>query len=813
MTKVVTYIEIDVPYCALSYGTSPCVAALGTTGDAKCFNTLRTCQDPANFDNAPVTLRFAMEGCDYLPRDVFALPCVQSVSMSPGVVSLGKNLGERATLTVTLKDFPSSDTGPAGDKYIAERGYDAFKQGTYWGKFRARQPYVRGRALRWVRGTVNGGAFVATETRHYVIDSFDGPRPDGTFALVAKDVLKLASNDRAVAPKLSNGRLGASITNVATSFTLLPVGVGNLEYPTSGWMSLSGKETVAFTRAGDTVTLTARAQWGSTAVAHSAGGRAQVCLHVNGEDPADIIRDLLVDFAGVEPAFIPLDAWKLSTSTYLGNVYTSLICEPTGVETLCSEIIEQAGLVVGWDDVAQQIKLDVLRNVLPTAAKFSERNILPDSLTVREQPDKRLSQVVIYFGMRNPLESLDNPDNYQCTELVAALESEGYYGSSAIHTIYSRWISFPSRAVATRLGSILLARFQNPPRKIGFSVFREGVGISPAPIGGYRVEYAGGQDMFGAREQVPVQVTKLNPKAEAIDVEAEEIIFAGVDPGDVTDRVVILDSDQYDLFLPALHNTNYAPVTPQDVLDGVNLTVLVQAGTTIGGATAGTSGFALRIGATGTDWPPGFPIKLVVAGRLRGRAGNGGNGADASGYNAGAGQAGGSALHTRHPVTVELLASGQIKGGGGGGGGGANLVYIPAYNKYARYAPGGGGGGGGGALSGVGGTRGGGNFPGGNGGAGTVDAGGAGGAPGTGQLSSTGAAVPGSGIAGGAGGAPGQAGTAGGSYTAFGPYPPGNEQRNASAGGAGGAAGRAIDGVSFCTFAINAGQRAGPEVN
>jgi hypothetical protein len=45
-----TFVEIELPVCTLTYGESPCTAALGVTGDKKCFNTRKTCQDIANYD-------------------------------------------------------------------------------------------------------------------------------------------------------------------------------------------------------------------------------------------------------------------------------------------------------------------------------------------------------------------------------------------------------------------------------------------------------------------------------------------------------------------------------------------------------------------------------------------------------------------------------------------------------------------------------------------------------------------------------------------------------------------------------------------
>lgn len=796
MSKSVTYVEIDLPYCALTYGTAPCTASLGVTGDIKCFNTLKTCQDAANFDNDPVTLRFAMPA-DYLPRDVEAIPVlVGDPVTSPSTISLGKNFGERASVTVTLRDMPWSDTGVGGDKYLADRGYDPYKRGTFWGKFRARQPYVRGRPLRIIRGYV-GQALADMETRHYVIDSFDGPQADGTFTLTAKDVLKLASGDRAKAPRMSNGRLVADITNSATSLTLTPSGVGNAEYPSAGYLNLSGKEIVQFTRSGDVVTIsgvtdTGRAKFNTTAVAHTAGARAQVCLFFDGEDPADVMATLLQDYADVDPAYIPLATWKEATAAYLGNVYTALIPEPTGVDTLGSEVIEQAGLVFGWDDVNQVIRLDVLRNIASDAALYDENNLLAKTFRVREQPDARVSQVAIYFGQRNPLESLDNPDNYECTELVVALESEGYYGSAVIKTIYSRWIPFAGRSLATRIGGIIVGRFQDPPRRVNFSVFREGVSVTPALMTGYKVGYQGGQDATGARAVFPVQVTRLNPKNTLLECEAEEVLFTGIDPVDITDRVLLIDTNQNNVDVLALHNSIYPVLTDDDVSNGVNLTVVIAEGATVGATTATASGIALDFGATDV-WPSGFPITLRVAGRVRGKGGFGGSGGNGNITPApagAAGQGGGTALRTRHALSIELLATGEIKGGGGGGGGGGTGAFNAAFIR----AGGGGGGGGGGVNGGVGGGPG--SYAG-SGGSGTSTAGGAGGPRGERFDQTWSRGGPG-----GAGGQPGAAGSAGTSIAPSG-----------GAGGAGGAAGRAIDGVSYCTFSINLGSRAGPEVN
>src|SRR5262245_5600616 len=142
MTRVIQFVEIDVPHCALTYGTSPCQASLSSsppTGTRKCFNSLATCQDRANFTDVPVTLRFGEDvffrqdvrydpgnspraiagvGADLSNYDAF--PFIKSVDYQPAIVSLGGDIGQRATIKVTFKDAPHPDNTDDFDKYPTE---------------------------------------------------------------------------------------------------------------------------------------------------------------------------------------------------------------------------------------------------------------------------------------------------------------------------------------------------------------------------------------------------------------------------------------------------------------------------------------------------------------------------------------------------------------------------------------------------------------------------------------------------------------------------------------------------------------------
>jgi hypothetical protein len=663
--RALTYFEIDVPFCSLTYSIAPCQATLTgspPTGTIKCFNSIRTCQDRVNFTDGGATLRFAID-TDYLPAEIDAIPSMISLTLTPATVSLGVDLGKRATLEVKFRDHPHSDTGQGFDKYLAERTYNPFRLGTFWGKFVARHRSLQGRDCRVIRGLL-GQSLAEMETRHYVVESFDGPSDDGTFTISAKDVLKFADGDRAQAPVLSNGFLSADITAVATSATLLPAGIGNAEYPASGFVCISGKEICSFTRAADVLTIT-RGQLGTVATTHTAQDRVQLVLRYVAADPAVIVRDLFVTYAGVDTSLIPVAAWQIETAAFNGSVYGATIPEPTSVSQLISELVEQAALAIGWDDRNEQIKLQVLHGIPTTANRYNEDNVLEDSLKITAQPDQRISQVWVYFGQIDPTSRLDNVDNYRSTAVVRDAQAEDDYNAVLIKKIFSRWIAAGGRSVATRLADIQLGRRRDPPRRFSFDLPRDG-GIDPVLMAGYRL--GGGdpfrrswpfQDETGDRVDVPIQITRVKPSADRFLCEAEEMLFtADANPAL---RTIILDTDTNNVNLRTLHDSLFA--APVGGSPGETVTCVVQEGVIVGSVINSLPAFDV-----GT-WPTGVIVNLTVIGRIEGTGGQGAPG-NKFGFGGDGGPSidGGTALFLRRAVNLDV-AAGEIFGGGGGGAG------------------------------------------------------------------------------------------------------------------------------------------------
>ena len=483
MSKIVEYVEIDVP-----------------TFDV---------QSPEE----TTTYRFARDA-QYLPGDIDAFPLIRQVDFRAQRISLGKDLGQRASVTVTLNDM----------RYVF--GTEDFDSGTFWGKWRGRYgTKLRGRPFRLIRGT-STQTLAQMDTRHYLIENVAGPSFDGVYTIEAKDILKFADDDRAQAPALSTAVLAAPIVAADTTITLSPTGIGDVEFPASGEACIAGKEIVSFTRVGDTLTVT-RSQFGTVADDdNDTSDRVQLCLRYTGDDAADVVYDLLTTYADVPASYIDLAEWQQETGDFLNVLYARVIPDPTSVKKLVEELVEQAGLALWWDDRAQRLKLNVIREVATDTDTFDETSMIDRSFTVQEQPARRISRIFTYYKQRDPTDGAAKEENFARTllDIEAGLETE--YGSPATRKIFGKWIE--TESAASRHNLLKLSRFKNPPRAFSFDLFRT---VSVTPAAGYLLKWWGSQDSEGNLVSVPVQITKVQTFPDRIRVEAEEML---VQTGEIT---------------------------------------------------------------------------------------------------------------------------------------------------------------------------------------------------------------------------------------------------------------------------------------
>lgn len=582
------------------------------------------------------------------------IPSIININVTPSQIDLKGGLGMRASASVTFKDHPHSDIDI--DKYITERTWDASKRGTFWTKLRARNPNYQFRGFRILTGFLVLGTYDPAnfQTQHFVIDRMDVG--SGQATVTAKDPLKLASNNKAQAPIPNSGLLNVGITAGALAATLTPAGIGNLEYAASGF-ALIESEVVAFTRIGDALTLV-RAQFNTTATAHSTNDTVQQCLEYSGGTRGKldfIVDDLLINFANIDPNFVPIASHAAEVSTFLSGLLSGIIVKPMDVNKILKELSEAMPHYLWWDERAQEIQLTALK-APPFSANVLDMdgNLVKNSTRVVDKPDLRISTVFVSFGQINPTKRLDEIDNWAQTYARIDTDSISKFKSSEVKVINSRWIINTNKAAALQLAALIGRRFANIPREINFSLESKD---SDVWLGQTKaINHRDMVDATGLPVDTMFQITSASESdnfnyvgleyayGEAVDGDA-----GGGDPN--VDLVIISASDQninlrtiYDLLFPAPDASTQAKF-------------IVENGVIIGGATLGVESMD-----TGS-WPLGAIVTLQTnSGSFV--VGRGGKGEEATG--AAVAEAGSLALLLNHNLT--LVNSGVIGGGGGGGG-------------------------------------------------------------------------------------------------------------------------------------------------
>lgn len=475
-------VELDIPQCALTYGTGACTAVLGTDGVRKCYNTFATCQDKANFDKGVLTLRYAKDQAG-LPKGEGILPALISVSTSAAEISLGSpddrlgTLGKRARVTIKMRDFPYSDA--LTDKYQAERisgaaqtdeaGYNPLDRSTHFRKMRSRVQYFQDITARLKNGYV-GDDIATIPSREFVVGEWAGPVSGTGVTIQALDPIDLTDDTKAVYPPTSTGKIGADIAETGLpTFDLATAGDG-AQYDATGWATI-GSEIVAYTISGDTVTITERATDGTEAASHAEGDSFQQAARFDGARLYDV-ADTLFTAAGTPASMIPIADWTTLANRWMALVRcTRIIPQPTGVKTLLNQLCN-FGCLFCWDDLASEIKFIPNRALevgeVPTPITDGA-NIIEGTLSRVDLPAQLLTQVWFHHGLKDPTASMSDNSNYSRIHIGinVELESEDALNQSRIKRIYQPWLGTSGNdAVAQAIATRFQNRYGVPQQKI-----------------------------------------------------------------------------------------------------------------------------------------------------------------------------------------------------------------------------------------------------------------------------------------------------------------------------------------------------------
>ena len=586
-----------------------------------------------------------------IPAGLDAMPLVSSARKRPPRVALEGGIGVRGSISVNFNE--GLDYRYFGTESSPVR---------FWINWRARNVGYEGGRISEFSGYIVNGEYnvVNFERRDYVIESFSHSATGASIS--GKDTLKMISGDRAKAPRKSSGILSAALLIDGTTFSLIPAGIGNLKYPASGWIRL-GDEVVSFTRSADAFTVV-RAQYNTIAEEHGINDLAQLCLYYSA-NISDILYDLYTVYADVPAAQINKAQWDDEINLNLPGLYETLITEPVGVDVLAKELCSSAPHFQYYDERINSIVLTAIKAPPNVSQCYTaEANILMASTLIKDEPEMRVSTVIVRFGQRDPTKKLDDVSNYKQAQVrITPLSITKYGGVEKYRIINSRWISNGNRAAAIRVAARIGRRFEEMPRSISYNLDSRDAdtwtGQSMSINSDLTLRNSAPYDRFC----MPVQVLSVG-ESKDYQYQALEYTYGAAlpedeDSDDPNYRPVYISGQtlrvQDSNGNPQTLLEAYDSVWP-DLLAGYNVVFIFDLSCVAGSdditeyAVETSSGNEFSILTT--------PILLDVRGLI---AGKGGNGADVNGT----ATAGGPAIALYD--NVRLSNTGVIGGGGGGG--------------------------------------------------------------------------------------------------------------------------------------------------
>lgn len=502
-------VELDLDFCGNDYGVAPCTAS--RPAGLECFNGFLNCQDKDNYSKTTKTYTYS----DILLPGSGIPPLVDSPpKTAPSEITPAKGLGARANATVKFKDVIDDDS--ATDPYVSTRGYIATDQGTYWGKFFARNGNYYGREMRIKYGFLGASnELTNVETYTYLIDRFERDSLTGEVTLVGKDPLMKGDALKAKVPVVTTGKLASALSSSATSFS---VGVGEgAEYALVGKLSID-KEIIDYTRVGDVFTVVGgvagRGYAGSTAASHSSGATAQEVWWVESDRVDDVVEKLCLD-AEIPSAFLDTVNWEPEVTTWLGTyLLTAYITKPVEINKLLGELTQQCGFVLFSDDrdgalIKLKAEVPLLQTELDAAPIYTDASLIKDSLRDKDETKLRISRVWIHHDLIDPTDTSRNKkSNFEVTtaRVNANSDSANAYNQKQIKEMYSRWLRSDTAAALTCTRT--LARFANPPKSIRFKL---DASVQKLNLGDHFFLLSKDfQDEFGAANQIEFQCTALS---------------------------------------------------------------------------------------------------------------------------------------------------------------------------------------------------------------------------------------------------------------------------------------------------------------
>jgi hypothetical protein len=537
--RVTVYLD----QCEHAFSVSPCTA----TGES-CFNSWETCRDRSNYSRLDKPISFCTATAA-IPKNITDIPFLSSgrrgaVNERSGEPDPMRGMGRRGSITVSLIDAVHDDVGI--DPYVSQRAYDPMERGTFYPRLKARFPFWKSRVIEWESGYLDpgDGLYYAGnfQKKTFIIDSVSNSR--GRWNISAKDPLRLADDKLSKCPRPSRGTLAEAFIEGATPTTIDIATPDPTEYAFESFETFSavriGKQVFKYT--GTTpitggvrltgVTRTLDDDYTTESVEHDIGNEVQKCVWFRAMPSVEVVKILMVDFAGVQNAWVPYADWLVDYTTWqAGFTLTRLITEPEGVKTAIEEIIQQSGTwAYWWEPVTAKILWSPIRppDIGETYPALSDRDsIVADSITRKDEPENLINEYYILFGQRDPTKKKDDVSNYRSGILEVNQDSQSANEDGEIKTeiIYGRWHTSSSKANFLSIVATMIKTSAGIPFTVEFELHKKDDSIKTADF--VTMESLAILNEFGSPADVRLRVVRGATNGETVKYKAIQDFFRG----------------------------------------------------------------------------------------------------------------------------------------------------------------------------------------------------------------------------------------------------------------------------------------------
>lgn len=170
------------------------------------------------------------------------------------------------------------------------------------------------------------------------------------------------------------------------------------------------------------------------------------------------------------------DEWDIEKASWLSaNDLTYLVTAPTGIGTLISQLCKQNLIYMWFDEKSHKIKLRAiapeLKNAVPQSFNDSQ-HIIKDSIIVKDNDKERISQLWVYYDIKNIAGDIDSASNYGKLKVLVDTDSESPNANSekAIKIIYANWLTSANTGLILTLAGRLLSRYSSTPQTTKFKL-------------------------------------------------------------------------------------------------------------------------------------------------------------------------------------------------------------------------------------------------------------------------------------------------------------------------------------------------------